>query len=169
MDHLACWEWTMEKPTLMENYCLKKGQTNGEKLTLTWRDTYGHSGHWLSWTFSLCLIIVGTALCVYYMYLSYIVYQIFISISFKLNIFRTSLVTMLWITLKHCGTFIVVWGMCWLCAGTHVSRYTSIVDVNRRIGLLLYWSQNMTEDQKHKSSSSHDNIWSQPHQTYCFK
>lgn len=82
------------------------------------RGTSGHRGRRLPLTFSLCLIIVGTALCVYYMYLSHIVYQIFISISLKLNIFRTSLVTMLWITLKHCGTFIVVWGMCWLCAGT---------------------------------------------------
>lgn len=82
----------------------------------------GHSR--LPLSFSLCLIFVGTALCIYYMYLSDIVYQIFISISFKLNIFRTSLVTMLWITLKHCGTFIVVW---WLCAGSHVSRSTSSV------------------------------------------
>lgn len=52
-------------------------------------------------TFPLCLLIVGAAVCVYYMYLSHIVYQIFISVSFKLNIFQRSLVKMLWITLNH--------------------------------------------------------------------
>lgn len=44
------------------------------------------------WSCSMCLL---------YMYLSHIVYQIFISVSFKLNIFQRSLVKMLWITLNH--------------------------------------------------------------------
>lgn len=96
----------------------KKGQTDSEKWTLTWREalvvTVAPSCLWLSHSVWSLLELH----CVFNMYLSHIVYQIFISISLKLNIFRTSLVTMLWITLKHCGTFIVVWGMCWLCAGT---------------------------------------------------
>ena len=107
------------------------------------RGTSAHCGPRLPLTFSLCLVVVGAAVCVYYMYLSHIVYQVFISISFKLNIFRTSLVTMLWITLKHCGTFIVVWG-CWLCAGDHVSRYTAFIMC---ICLLLSYLQKMTNAQ----------------------
>lgn len=36
---------------------------------------------------SLCLVVVGAAVCVYYMYLSHLVYQIFISVGFKLQHF----------------------------------------------------------------------------------
>lgn len=107
---------------LWNKRCLTKDKMLWENDSELERGTCGHCSPQLPLSFSLCLIIVGNALCIYYMYLSHLVYQIFISNSFKLNIFRASLVKMLWITLKHCGTFIVVWG-CWLCA--HVSRYTS--------------------------------------------
>lgn len=115
MDNLACWDCTMENQQRTK-VTVRNGLWPRE------RHRWPPVAPRLPLSFSLCLIIVGTALCVYYMYLSHIVYQIFISNSFKLNIFRTSLVAMLWITLKHRGTFIVVRGMCWLCAGTHVNR-----------------------------------------------
>lgn len=86
-------------------------------------------------------------MCLLYVLVSYCLPDIYIKSSFKLNIFRTSLVTMLWITLKHCGTFIVVWGMCWL--SVDIQAKTTLLMCIR---LLFTLPQNMTEDQKHKSS-----------------
>lgn len=91
LDQTTNWKWGMDSD-------LERRHRSGRPLT-----------------FPLCLLIIGAAVCVYYMYLSHIVYQIFISVSFKLNIFQTSLVTTLWITLKHFSTFIVVWECWFLC------------------------------------------------------
>lgn len=148
VDHLACWDCTMEANSDGIMWHLDKGQSKNEKQTLE-RDNVTLS---CLWVLSLCLIIVGNASCVNYTYSSHIVYQIFISISFELHIFQKLLVKMLWIKFKHCGTFILVWGMCW-CVLVPMS-----VDIQAKatfimcISLCFCFPQNMTEDQMHKSS-----------------